>query len=439
MGLVARTRLLDPDRPTDRLAVDAFGGIGTGTAAGPHFEHPGQLLAGSPHLALRLPATAAAWAEAVAGIDIDDTVGLPGCGPVAFAALPFDRTAPGELLVPSTVVGRGPDGHWWKTVIGDAAVLDAASRMSGLQAKADGFSAKLAIGHHGEAGGHGVAGVTVAPVRSPAAWCASVAAARDELRAGRARKVVLARELAVTADPTAAGPVLDPGVLLDRLRTSYAGCYLYAMPLPGGAHLVGASPELLVARRGDGVRSHPMAGTAPRSGDPETDLALATELLTSLKDQVEHRITIDMVHETLLPWCSYLDEEAEPSIVAVANVQHLATMVEGRLSDPPASVLELMAALHPTPAVCGDPRDEALALIAAHEGMERGAYAGPVGWVDHAGNGEWAVGIRCAEVAADGRSARLFAGVGVVADSDPEAELAETEAKFRAMRSAIGA
>jgi isochorismate synthase len=213
------------------------------------------------------------------------------------------------------------------------------------------------------------------------------------------------------------------------LRT-YPSCMLFAV---GG--FVGASPELLVARTGDLVRSHPMAGTAPRSADPSTDARLAADLLASAKDQVEHRYTIDMVHDTLLPWCSYLDEEAQPSIVAMANVQHLATLVEGRLSSPPASALELMRALHPTPAVNGSPRAAALELIERYEGIDRGRYAGPVGWVDAQGNGEWAVGIRSAEI--DGTTARLFAGVGVVADSDPELELAETRAKFQAVLNAI--
>jgi menaquinone-specific isochorismate synthase len=198
---------------------------------------------------------------------------------------------------------------------------------------------------------------------------------------------------------------------------------------------VGATPELLVARHGDVVRSHPMAGTAPRSADPSTDARLAATLLASTKDREEHRITIDMVHDTLLPWCSYLDEEAEPSIVAMANVQHLATMVEGRLSAPAASVVELMTALHPTPAVCGYPRQSALDLIRQHEALDRGAYAGPVGWVDAAGNGEWAVGIRSAQL--DGNLARLVAGVGVLPDSDPDAELAETRAKLQALLNAI--
>jgi isochorismate synthase EntC len=190
-----------------------------------------------------------------------------------------------------------------------------------------------------------------------------------------------------------------------------------------------------VSRAGDVVRAQPMAGTAPRSADPTTDARLAAGLLASTKDQAEHRHTIDMVHDTLLPYCSYLDEEAEPSVVAMANVQHLATRLEGRLSAPAASVVELMAALHPTPAVGGWPTDAALALIDAHEGLDRGRYAGPVGWVDAGGNGEWAVGIRSAELS--GTTARVFAGVGVVADSDPAAELDETRAKLQAVLSAL--
>ena len=179
-----------------------------------------------------------------------------------------------------------------------------------------------------------------------------------------------------------------------------------------------------------------MAGTAPRSGDPiDRRRAWPPTCWRPTKDQIEHRFTIDMVHDTLLPWCSYLDEEAAPSIVAMANVQHLATLVEGQLSSPPASVIELMRALHPTPAVNGSPREVALELIERYEGLDRGRYGGPVGWVDAAGNGAWTVGIRSAEL--DGTRARLFAGVGVVADSDPDAELAETRAKFEAMLNAI--
>jgi isochorismate synthase EntC len=178
-----------------------------------------------------------------------------------------------------------------------------------------------------------------------------------------------------------------------------------------------------------------MAGTAPRGGDPAADARLAARLLASTKNREEHQITIDMVHDTLLPWCSYLDDEAEPSVVAVANVQHLATMVEGRLSEPAPSVTELVAALHPTPAVCGDPRDEAMAFIEANERLDRRHYTGTVGWVDGRGNGSWAVSVRCAEV--DRTVARVCAGNGIVADSDPDTELAETRLKLQALLGAL--
>ena len=223
---------------------------------------------------------------------------------------------------------------------------------------------------------------------------------------------------------------LDVHAILLRLRASFGSSYRYSID-----GFVGASPELLVARHGDIVRSHPLAGTAARTGDPATDARLAAELIASTKDQIEHRVVIEMVHDTLLPWCSYLDWEAEPSIITVANVQHLGTAVEGRLSHPSPSVLELVRALQPTPALGGYPRAAALAMIAELEPFDRGRYGGAVGWVDAAGNGTWAVGIRGASI--DGARAQLFAGVGVVAGSDPDAELAETQAKFQAMLSAI--
>ena len=218
--------------------------------------------------------------------------------------------------------------------------------------------------------------------------------------------------------------------VLIRLRASFGSSHLYAVD-----GFIGASPELLVARHGDVVRAHPLAGTTPRTGDPTVDARLAAQLIASTKDQVEHRVTIEMVRDTLLPWCSYVDWEAEPSVVTVANVQHLGTHVEGRLSTPAPSVLDLVAALQPTPALGGYPRADALALIAELEPFDRGRYGGPVGWVDARGDGEWAVGIRCAQVR--GHTARLLAGVGVVAASDPDAELAETQAKFQAMLSAL--
>jgi menaquinone-specific isochorismate synthase len=341
----------------------------------------------------------------LAAIERDDTVGQPGCGAVAIGAMPFDPDAEGELVVPAVVVGKGPDGHRWITSIDDA-VDDLAPPPAPI-ASAGAFS--------------------VAPGVGVETYLRAVEAARDAVRGGEITKAVIARDIVVQA----AEPIDVHAVLL-RLRASFGSSYRYSID-----RLIGASPELLVARHGDVVRSHPLAGTAPRTGDPATDSRLAADLISSMKNQVEHRVVIDVVHDALLPYCSYLDWEPEPSIVAVANVQHLGTLIEGRLSDPAPNVLELARLLSPTPALGGDPRKEALTLIAAVEGLERGRYGGAVGWVDADGNGTWAVAIRCAELSSDRRTARLFAGGGIVAESDPRAELAETQAKFQAMLSAI--
>jgi isochorismate synthase len=244
---------------------------------------------------------------------------------------------------------------------------------------------------------------------------------------GRIVKAVIAREIRVVA----AHPIDRHGVL-HRLKAAFGSSFRFAMD-----GLVGASPELLVSVDGRRVSSYPLAGTAPRAGDPERDAAMAAELIASTKDQVEHRAVIDVVHDTLLPWCSYLDWEPEPGIVRVANVQHLGTRVEGQLSLPAPDVLTLVRALTPTPALGGHPSADALELIARVEGVERGRYGGAVGWIDGDGNGTWAVTIRCAQLSADRTVARLHAGGGIVAGSDPRAELAETQSKFQAMLSAL--
>jgi isochorismate synthase len=400
-GLVAVTRRLDRD--VDLLDVAGEDGV---------LWARGRVgLAGSGEAARLIvpradPSTAAkAVHAALDAIEVDDEVGLPGTGPIAVGALPFSVGSEGSLVVPELVVGRAEDGTRWVTAVGpdgrEPVLFESIPEQRASAARYE-----------------------VASERDPQDWCRAVAAARDELDSN-VRKVVLARAVTIESDVP-----LSRREILGRLSSSYPACLLYSCD-----GLVGASPELLVARSGDLVLSHPMAGTAPRSSDPSTDARLAAALMSSTKDQEEHRLTIDMVHDTLLPWCSYLDEEAEPSIVAMANVQHLATRVEGRLSSPPASVIELMTALHPTPAVCGSPRDAALELIDRYERLDRGRFAGPVGWVDRHGNGAWAVGIRCAEI--EGSRARLFAGVGVVPDSDPAAELAETRAKLQALLSAI--
>lgn len=402
---IARTSRIDADVDLIEVAGDS----------GVMFEKGPDGLAGHGE-ALRIEvdsldaAALASVGEALAAIEVEDEVGRPGTGPVAFAALPFDRSAPATFVVPEIVVGRAADGTRWLTRVGDH------------PAEPTGHPAELlAPDRHGSRARQ----FRVEAVQEADDWLEAVAHATRQISAGAFHKVVLAREVRVQADAPFPRPAL-----LNRLRSAFPGCYTF-----GVGPLVGASPELLVSRVGETVRAHPMAGTAPRGGDPSSDARLAASLLASQKDRAEHQITIDMVWDTLLPFCSYVDSEPEPSIVAVANVQHLASLVEGRLSRPPASILELVAALHPTPAVAGWPVEPALEYIAQHEACDRDLYAGPVGWVDAQGNGTWAVGIRSAIV--DGATARLFAGVGVVADSDPEAEFAETEAKFQAVLSTL--
>lgn len=403
--LVARTVRVRAD--VDLLAVAG--------AAGVVLSQGGNGLAGRGQ-ALRIPlavgpgrltAAAANVASALAAIERHDEVGVPGCGPVGFAALPFADTVPASVVVPSLVVGRSDDGTRWMTT-----VAPEGSPVPALEA-AQGSDCPPPCSYR------------VTTPRPPGAWCDAVAQAVAAIRTGKLVKVVLAREVEVEADAD-----LAVGDILRRLAGTAPGAMVYAVD-----GLVGASPELLVSRSGDVVRSHPMAGTTPRSGDPAGDAQLAASLLASAKDRAEHQITIDMVLDTVLPFCSYVDSEPEPSIVAAGNVQHLASMVEGRLSSPPASALALVAALHPTPAVCGWPRAEALALIGELEDLDRGRYSGAVGWVDADGNGRFAVAIRGAEL--DGRRARLLAGNGIVADSDPDTELAETRSKLQAVLSAV--
>ena len=394
--LVARTRRVDGEH--DLLAVAGADGV--------LFERNRSGFAGRG-CAARWPMADAA--EALAAIEVDDEVGLPGCGPVAFGALPFLPGSPAELIVPALVAGSAADGTRWVTHVGAPDQVDAEPPpIAGLGPSTGGPS-----------------WFTVTSSRPPGDWCDAVVTATERIKGGDLDKVVLAREVVVEG-----GAPIRVDEVLARLRQSYPGCFVFAVD-----GFVGASPELLVSRHGDIVRAQPMAGTAPRRGDPQVDARMAAGLLASPVYRHEHQVTIDMVHDTLLPFCSYLDDEAEPSVVTLANVQHLATTVEGRLSHPPASVLELVTALHPTPAVCGRPREAALALIAEIEGLDRGRYAGAIGWIDGRGNGQWAVSIRCAQL--DGAIARLYAGNGIVADSDPSAELSETRDKFQAMLSAI--
>ena len=346
--------------------------------------------------------------SALAAVEVDDEVGLPGTGVVALGALPFDPAEPGSLVVPRVLVGVAPDGRAWLTTVGEGSApslgLDAlappAPRMS-----PDGFNLGGGQSHQD--------------------WCEMIARATDAIRSGALEKVVLAREVHVEAN----GPIV-PTAVLARLRALYPSCMLFNM---GG--FMGASPELLVSRVGREVRSHPLAGTIAHSGDPEVDARLTAGLMASAKERHEHRLLVEAVAEALAPLCSSLDVPEAPSIVSLRNVSHLGTRLSGLLHAPAPSALALVGRLHPTPAVGGVPTKEALAYIKDAEPFDRGLDAGPVGWMDGRGDGEWAVGIRSATVR--GSHARLVAGDGIVADSVPEAELAETQLKLQALLAAV--
>jgi isochorismate synthase len=338
-------------------------------------------------------------------------------GPVLFGLVPFLPTESASFFLPHFFVRKHVEGFSSATMIGETRA----------ELSDELFSAALndAIAPHTPAIASNT--FTVGPGVSIDHYLRAVSSAREAVIDGTIQKAVIARDIEISAN----NPIDIHAVLL-RLKQSFGSSYRYCVN-----NVIGASPELLVNVHERSVSSHPLAGTAPRTGDKSSDDIAAQALLASTKDQTEHRVVIDMVHDTLLPYCSYLDWEPEPSIVTVANVQHLGTRIEGALSEPRAHVLDLVRLLCPTPALGGYPADAAISLIQKVEGFSRGNYGGAVGYFDTNGDGTFAVTIRCAVFSADRQTARLFAGGGIVGASEPLKELAETQAKFQAMLSAI--
>ncbi len=353
----------------------------------------------------RFDTAADRWDEVVAAADVDDRVGLEGTGLVAFGSFSFDPSSGGSsLLVPEVTVGRQGD-RWWVTEI-------------------DGVPADRYL-HPSP--------TTPRPLDRPRyagssmpdlLWIEAVAEAIERIGAGEVEKVVLARDLAVWSKVP-----FDPRLLIERLHRRFPSCFTFLVD-----GLVGASPELLVRRRGLTVESVPLAGSAPRADDPDADELLGKELIGSDKNRREHEAAAASVGRVLGELCATLHRDVEPWLLELANVRHLATRFEGRLTGWISS-LRIAGRLHPTAAVGGTPTDVAVELIRRLEGMDRGRYAGPVGWVDAHGDGEWAIALRCAELS--GARARLFAGAGIVAGSLPESELEETRLKLRAMMGAL--
>lgn len=274
---------------------------------------------------------------------------------------------------------------------------------------------------------------------SPAEHRARVAAAVRALRdpAAGLHKVVLARALQLRAQAPLDAAELLARLAEDRSATTFFVDLSAAGPQYTGTALVGASPELLVARRGDTVTCKPFAGSAPRADDPEVDAANGAALAASAKNRHEHQLVVDIMREALAPLCSELQIADEPQLSATAAVWHLSTPIVGRLRESKTTALDLAIALHPTPAVGGVPTAAAARLITELEG-DRGFYAGAVGWCDADGDGRWVVSIRCGQLSADRRTVDARAGGGIVAESDPDDEVAETTTKFRTMLSALG-
>lgn len=269
----------------------------------------------------------------------------------------------------------------------------------------------------------------VTAARSPADWTAAVELAASRLRAGAAAKVVLAREVLARGDG-----VVSAAMVARSLRAAYPSCFTYLITGSDGTAFAGASPELLIRRSGDRAFAQPMAGSVARGATDAEDERLARQLEDSAKDAVEHRIVSEFVVDALRPFSQSVAARS-PEVVRFTNIQHLATSVAAELRAPAADVLQLASALHPTPAVGGWPREAADTLIDELENMERGWYAGAVGWIDANGDGELAVALRCGLLWEDG--ARLYAGVGVMPDSDPARELEETDLKLKALMTAL--
>jgi menaquinone-specific isochorismate synthase len=347
--------------------------------------------------------------------DIDDQVRVRGSGPVAFGTFTFDASSEGSvLIVPRVLVGRDGRGQAWLTTVTGERAPDL--RALGWPVAPESMLAPAPAGvrwHDGSLPGP--------------QWERAVAEAVTAIKAGRLHKVVLAQDLFATASEP-----IDVRSLLRRLASRYPDCFTFACD-----GMVGATPELLIRQTGRQVSALVLAGTTPRGGDLAEDEALGAALLASAKNTEEHAYAVASMREALEPLCDELDSQSRPTLIKLPNLQHLGTWVRGMLAagGTPRSALGLAAAVHPTAAVCGTPTGAAFELIRELEHMDRERYAGPVGWVDADGNGEWGIALRCAQIS--GRTARLFAGCGIVAGSDPEAELAEAQVKFRPMRGAV--
>ena len=347
------------------------------------------------------------WNNQLSEFKINNNVHGSGTGPLLFASFAFDSTSPSVLVIPEIVLGQR-NGKSWITWIGD-------KNQPGLE-KISNSSISGEITWQDA-------------VKDEEVWRQQVTKAITAIKDGLVEKVVLARDLTATSTKE-----IDARTLLQRLEIEYPSTWLF---LVNG--LVGATPELLVRLSKSLVTSRVLAGTIRKSGNEDRDLALAASLAKSSKDLEEHEYAVKSVADGLAPFCSSTNVPESPFVLHLANVMHLATDVTGVLNSSArqADIFTLIEQLHPSAAVCGTPTEVAKKYISQLEQMDRGRYSGPVGWIDAQGDGEIAIALRCGLLSEDRKSIRIFAGCGIVADSNPEKEFAESQSKLIPMRTAL--
>ena len=345
------------------------------------------------------------WQKQLEKLAVTNTVHGSGTGPVLFASFSFSPDDVSVLVIPQVVVGN-KSGKSWITWIGS-------DPQPVLKTEPDHVS-------------NGAMSWNEQP-EADRAWKSRVATAVDRIQKGDLDKVVLARDITVSSTKS-----IDPRALLNKLAEEYPTTWKFSV-----SGLIGATPELLLRLSRGMITSRVLAGTISKTGDDAKDLALAASLARSSKDLAEHEYAVRSVADAIEPFCSSTNVPESPFVLHLANVMHLATDVTGALVETLSHVdaFTILEQLHPSAAVCGTPRPQAAQLISEIEGMSRGRYAGPVGWIDAAGDGELGIALRCGQI--NGDSIRIFAGCGIVDGSDPEIELAETYAKFAPMRSAL--
>jgi menaquinone-specific isochorismate synthase len=345
------------------------------------------------------------WHKQLETFSIADSVHGSGTGPVLFTSFSFDRNEESYAFIPKVIVGKKGEKSWI-TWIGEGSQPSLVQAPAALTPQEFSWSAGTL---------------------SEAEWKKRVGQVIEKIESGSIEKVVLARDLIATANAD-----VDARPILRSLASNYPATWVFSV-----AGLIGATPELLLRLSRGMVTSRVLAGTIPKTGDDSKDLALAGSLARSSKDLEEHEFAVRSVADALEPFCSSTNVPDAPFVLHLANVMHLATDVTGALieSKKDIDVFSLLKSLHPSAAVCGTPRNKAFDVIEEIEGMNRGRYAGPVGWVDASGDGELGIALRSGQI--EKNKIRIFAGCGIVSGSDPDVEVAESLAKFAAMQSAL--